>query len=184
MNDINSKTTVPETKPVEVILPNATVVNGNFLIWNEDPANKKLARLTLQFQGHELSSSNLSLFRALFEIRQKLEPDGILVRCYGSTKHVWPSGMGASMTRGVKSYKHYLGKRGDLKDIVHIFDSGPEVDPCTCEEQHQFHQKWLSSIGIDPQKEVIPWKNLFMQQPIVALKLFFKKKFQRKGSRA
>jgi hypothetical protein len=82
-----------------------------------------------------------------------------------------------------RAYKLYANKKSDLKDIVSIFDSGPDVEPCTVEEHAKFHKDWLLSIGIDPNREFYPWKSLFASQPFRTTVLFFNKKiFKRQKS--
>jgi hypothetical protein len=183
MNSKHVKEREPSTKPVEVLLPDKTVIHGTFLLWNEVPNNRKLGRIVFRLKDSEFSASNVSFFHALRDIRLELEKENLLLKCYGSSRQVWPSGMGLSMTRGEKSYRHYFGKKGDIKDVVSIFDSGSDVDPCTFEEQRQFHQQWLLSIGIDPNKEVYPWKALFASQPFKTAVLFFNKKILKRGKK-
>src|ERR1700733_1414978 len=173
MNSENIKEMKPEIKPVEVLMPDKSIVQGTFLLWNEDPKNRKLGRIVFRLMNKEFSSSNVSFFHALRDIRQELEHEGIFLICYGGSRQVWPSGMGLSMARGAKAYKTFLEKKGDIKDLVSIFDSGADVDPCTCEEQSQFHRKWLLSLGIDPNRKVYPWKALFASQPLKTAVLFF-----------
>ena len=174
-----SKHIEPQTRNVEVISAGKTIASGTFLIWSEDPANRRLGRIVLRFLDREFTKSNVSIFHALRDIRLELEAKKLFLKCYGSSRHVWPSGMGLSMARGEKAYRTFLAKKGDIKDIVSIFDTGSDVDPCTCEEQSLFHQQWLRSIGIDPQKKVIPWRSLFMQQPLRTSKLFLREKFRK-----
>jgi hypothetical protein len=169
----------PLVKAVEVLLPKKSIVQGKFHLWHEDPNNRKFARITLQFSDREFSSSNISCFYALKNIRRELEREGILLKCYGASRNVWPSGMSTSMRRGEMAYKLFLGKKGDIKDLVSIFDSDSDVDPCNFEEQKKFNGEWLVSIGIDPDKETYPWKNLFLQQPVKTLKLFLRKKLRK-----
>jgi len=179
MKSDNSKPPEPLIEPVEAILPDKSIVQGKFLLWYEDPNNRKFVRIVLQLNGKEIVSSGFTFYHTLKDIRLELERDGVLLKCYGSSRRVWPSGMGLSMGRGLKAYKTVLGKKGDIKDMVSIFNSGTDVDPCTFEEQKEFHRQWLSSIGVNPDKKTYPWKALFAQQPVKTLKLFVKEKLRR-----
>ena len=163
----------PITSPVEVLLPDKSTVQGRFLLWNKDPDNSKHVRLTIQFLNREISASSTTSFHALRNIRRELDCDKILLKCYGASRNVWPSPMGLDVGR---AYKLYANKKGDLKDIVSIFDSGPDVEPCTVEEHAKFHKDWLLSIGIDPEMKMIPWKALFVREPIKTTGLFFREK--------
>ena len=179
MNAQDERLIEPQIRTVDIISAGKPIASGTFLIWSEDPANRRLGRIVLRFLDREFTKSNVSIFHALRDIRFELERENVFLQCYGSSRQVWPSGLGLSATRGVKAYKHYLGKKGEIKDTVSIFDTGSDVDPCTCEEQSLFYQQWLRSIGIDPQKKVIPWKSLFMQQPLRTLKLLLREKFRK-----
>ena len=137
----------PYVKPVEMLFPDGAMAIGKFLIWDNDNDNPKLARVTLQFLERQLSSRNASFQIALRDIRGQLERDGILIRCYGCSRNVWASSMSGSMGRGVRAYKCFLGKKGDRRDLISIFDSGPDVDPCTLKDQEEFHKRWLASIA-------------------------------------
>lgn len=170
----------PLTRPVDILSPDKTTVHGTFLLQNEDRDNRKCALITLQYLNRQLSASNAGYFHALMDIRLELEKEGILLKCYGASRNVWPSGMGLSMG-GSKAYKQFLGKQCDIRDLVSVFDSGSDIDPCTVEEQRQFHKEWLLSIGIDPNKEVYPWKVLFASQPFKTAVLFFSKNILKRG---
>jgi hypothetical protein len=87
--------------------------------------------------------------------------------------------MGASMGNGEMAYRCYLGKKGDMKDLVSIFDSGQDVDPCSLKEQLEFRRQWLLSIGVDPDRKVYPWKILFLQHPVKTTRLFFKERLNK-----
>jgi len=144
MNSENS----PYVLPVDVILADKTICNGTLHIWDTDDVDPAVGRLDLEFAGKMQSSKGHSFFWVLREIRKVLDAEGILVRCYGCSRNVWPSSVSASMGRGVKAYRYVLGQRSSRKDIVSIFASGPDTDPCTFREQEEFHKLWLQSVGI------------------------------------
>jgi hypothetical protein len=39
-----------------------------------------------------------------------------------------------------------LGQPALMKDLIGIFDTGPDVDPVSVEEQERFHRGWLNSL--------------------------------------
>src|ERR1700722_11377739 len=164
-----SVATKPRTKSIEVLLPDKSTVEGKLLLWDCDPENTKIRRITLRFSGKELSTVDTTYWGALNKIRFELDAEKILLKCYGCSRNVWPSGMGLSMGTGGIAYKIFPAKKGDRKDLVSIFDSGLDVDPCTFNEQKEFHEQWLLSIGIDPNKKIYPWKQLFASQPLKTL---------------
>ena len=105
--------------------------------------------LTLQYPSGEITTQAADYFEALCQIRRQLEPAGWRPVCYGSSRNVWPSGMCRGMGLGLKAYKTQLGQRALFADLVRIFDSGDDVEPSSVEEQQQFHQAWLQSLGFD-----------------------------------
>ena len=171
----------PSTKSIELLLPDKSTVEAKLLIWDSAPENPEAKRIKLLFSKREFSSTGVSYFHALCKVRCDLETEGILLKCYGCSRNVWPSPMGDVVG---KAYKLFLGKTGELKDVVSIFDSGADVAPCTFQEQKEFHKQWLLSIGIDPDKKVYPWKNLFLQRPIKTLKLYWKVKTSNRNANA
>jgi hypothetical protein len=169
----------PFSRPIEVLLPDKSTAVGKLLLWDSDPDNPKVARITLQLMGREFSSRNVSYNHALNDIRRQLENDGILLKCYGSSRNVWPSSVTSGMGRGGEAYRLYLGKKGERKDVVSIFDSGSNVDACTLAEQEEFHKQWLLSVGISPGKRHYPWKAQFFQSPVRTAMLFLKEKLSK-----
>ena len=52
------------------------------------------------------------------------------------------------MGQGLKAYKQELGRQAMRSDLVMIFNSGPDVQPASVEEQEEFHYQWLQSLGL------------------------------------
>ncbi|MDB6130423.1 MAG: hypothetical protein JWM04_1530 [Verrucomicrobiales bacterium] len=145
---VKSNTNPEWTYTVEIILPPSKIVTGNFVLLSEDPNNPKVARLTLCFEGRETSKVGTSFDYALNSIREELEKGGILLKCWGSSRNVWPSSVTSGMGRVGRAYRRYMGKKPAQDDIVVIFESGTDVDPCTLQEQREAHNQWRSSVGI------------------------------------
>lgn len=103
--------------------------------------------LTLQYPSCEITTQASDYFEALCQIRRQLEPTGRRPVCYGSSRNVWPSGMCRGMGLGIKAYKTQLGRQALRADLVSIFETGADVVPSLVEEQQQFHQEWLQSLG-------------------------------------
>ena len=53
--------------------------------------------------------------------------------------------MARDMAQGLSAYRMTTGKHVSGRDIVEIFDSGPDVIPVTVETQREFFQDWLAS---------------------------------------
>jgi hypothetical protein len=109
-----------------------------------------LCRLRLQHAGGELTVEAFDYFEALCQIRRELEKSGWRPVCYGGSKSVYPSGMCRDMGRGLKAYRLQLGRPARLEDLVGIFESGPDVEPASVEEQRAFHDLWMRSVGAGP----------------------------------
>lgn len=150
MNHHNAS--APSVKPIDIVLPNKSTVSGKLSLWDEDPENRQFARLTLQFESREITGRGTSYNQALNSIRQQLEKEGVFLKCYGSSRNVWPSSVTSGMGRGGKAYKLYMGRKGERKDVVSIFDCGPDLDICTVNEQEAFYNQWLLSVGISRKK--------------------------------
>ena len=130
---------------VELVDRAGQVVSAAFLLDEDDDAEE--CRLTLEYQDTNLTAVGDDYFEAMCRIRQQLEPVGWLPVCYGASRHVYPSGMARNMgCRGLKAYKLRIGCPASTKDLVAIFDAGPDVEPTTVTEQAEFYAGWLRSL--------------------------------------
>jgi hypothetical protein len=109
-------------------------------------AENRRCILQLRLGTAEFSGEGPDYFDALCEVRRKLEVEGLLVRSYGCSRNLVLSGMCRDMGAGLNGYRVSLGKRPVRGDLVRIFDTGPDVDPVTVEEQRAFGREWLRSI--------------------------------------
>lgn len=135
----------PEFKDVDVELPGGKRIRARFVIWEEVPEDVDLVKLSLQYNGKEITSTDHDYFSAMCSIRRILEQEGSWLICYGASRNVYPSGMSRSMGAAVKAYKLEMGSPGRMSDLVCIFDAGPDVVPATVAEQEEFFKKWLES---------------------------------------
>jgi hypothetical protein len=110
-------------------------------------AEKRRCLLHLRLGTAEFSGEGPDYFEALCEVRRKLELRRLLVRSYGGSRTLVLSGMCRDMGSGLNGYRASLGKRPVRGDLVRIFDTGPDVEPVTVEEQRAFGREWLRSIG-------------------------------------
>ena len=123
------------------------IAPATLLMFDEAPDNPGLVKLTLHFNGQEISSVDDDYFSAMCAIRRVLEQEGALPCCYGASKNVYPSGMSRDMGAGVYAYKLTLGSPAKQADLVSIFDTGPDVVPATVAEQEDFFKRWSQSFG-------------------------------------
>jgi hypothetical protein len=134
-----------ESYQVQLINRVGQAANGTFLLDEDDDAEE--CRLALQYQDSELTAVADDYFEAMCRIRQQLEPTGWIPLCYGASRQVYPSGMARNMgCRGLKAYKLRIGCHASPKDLVAIFDVGPDVEPVTVIEQAEFYKGWLRSL--------------------------------------
>lgn len=131
----------PEFKDVEVEFPGNKRIHGRFLIWEEIIDGPELVKLSLQYDGREITSIDSDFFSAMVPIRRSLEPEGGRLLCYGASRNVYPSGMSRSMGAARKAYKLEMGSQAKNSDLVCIFDAGPDMIPATVAEQEEFFQK-------------------------------------------
>ena len=138
---------IPDSYPVRLVSQTKGEAEGVFLLGEHVYGDH--VTLTLQYPGGEVTSEASDYFEAMCQIRNRLQADGWRPVCYGSSRHVYPSGMCRGMGLGLKAYKMQLGRRSLFADLVGIFDVGPDVEPSSVEEQKRFQQEWLRSLGIN-----------------------------------
>ena len=86
-------------------------------------------------------------FTALADIREELAPLGLFPKIYGASRNVYPSPMSRSMGAGEKAYRLAMGRQAASRDLVSIFDHGPDLEPANVQEQRNFYESWLKSLG-------------------------------------
>lgn len=138
-----------ERYPVVLIAPNGQTISGEFLLDNDEHGDVR--RLTLRFETREIVKEADDFFDALILIRRELEHDGLVPRCYGASRNVYPSSMSRQMGGGgVRAYRLDLGQQGRIKDLVNIFEDGPDVELVSPDDQEAYYEEWLRSIGWPP----------------------------------
>ena|ERR1700722_18017718 len=135
-----------EHYPVPLVSQTKGKVEGVFVLDEDEDADD--VSLTLRYPSGEITGKAFDYFEAMCQIRDQLEVSGWRPVCYGSSRNVYPSGMCRDMGQGLKAYKMQLGQRAALADLVKIFDVGPDVEPSSVEEQKQFWEEWLRSLGV------------------------------------
>jgi len=92
-------------------------------------------------------------FEAFCQIRLQLEPEKLVPFCYGASRNVYPSGMGRDMGKGLKAYRVTPGKPATMKDLVNIFDQGPDVVPASVADQKKYWEDWWESVRAIQKKQ-------------------------------
>lgn len=103
-------------------------------------------RVRIVFEDRSFEGVAEDFFDALAALRRSCESAGYRVLCYGASRNVWPSGMARDMGRGLKAYRKSLGQPTTREDLVGIFETGSDVEPCTVEEQRAFNERWANSL--------------------------------------
>ena len=127
-------------KQIDLRMPDGSTTKASVIRKDNDST----CWLHLVGVGINETSSNTDYFEAFVEIRRKLAKRNIIPLCYASSRNVWPSGMARDMAQGLSAYKLKMGTHGE--ELVNIFESGPDVEPVTPEEQRAFSQAWLKSL--------------------------------------
>ena len=108
--------------------------------------SQRTCTLILRFLDNELAATEFDYFEALCRIREQLESFGLRPHCYGTSRNVFPSGMGRDMALGLQAYKTRIGAGPKFEDSVFISESGPDVEPVSVREQKAFHDQWINSL--------------------------------------
>jgi hypothetical protein len=116
-------------------------------------ANNQIDIAVLSFDGDVIEFNfNGQLYReieerpfiALKNLRKKLENENIFLLINGSRKDVHPSGFTLNTT---SAYVLEMGKSGDPKNIVGIFDATDKIELiATVEEQAERYKQWINSL--------------------------------------
>ena len=101
----------------------------------------KSCRILLEAEGIKETSTSTDYFASFADVRKNLAKKKVFPLCYGASRNVWPSAMARDMGQGLRAYKLELGKHSE--EMVHIFDTGDDIDPVTPEEQKEFSYKWF-----------------------------------------
>jgi hypothetical protein len=136
-----------ETREAELIDAAGNIIPAKLSMWEEDPDDIDLVRLSLRYAGGEITKSADGWFSAMSDVRRELENNGLLLKLYGASRNVYPSPMSRSMGGGHKAYKLQMGQPAKQSDLVSIFGVGPDIDLASVDEQEQFYRDWLKSLG-------------------------------------
>lgn len=104
--------------------------------------------MELSFNGSQNTIvKGIDLFDCLRSLRSKLDPKGIKILCNGARVDAYPSGM--LQGSGVpKVYINTMGKTASFENLVDLFDEAPAGKIGTVEEQREYHDKWIESLGL------------------------------------
>jgi hypothetical protein len=93
--------------------------------------------------GFNISGVGSDFFEAFCGIRDQLATHGFYPLCYGASLNVFPSPMSRDMSAEMVAYKMQPGRPVEVKDLVDIFETGPDLQISTVAAQKPFWSKWL-----------------------------------------
>jgi hypothetical protein len=85
------------------------------------------------------------LYKAMQTLRQYLEARGHQLLCAGARRDVVPSGMSVCMGGGRQAYVIRVGKQAT--ELVDIFDYAEPALVGTVQQQRDYVEAWLASLG-------------------------------------
>ena len=86
-------------------------------------------------------------FDCLLEIRESFEKTNMKILCNGARYDVYPSRMSRQMGKGIKAYVMIKGKQAMEDSLVDIFESADLVKIGTVQQQRDYYNAWLDSLG-------------------------------------
>lgn len=108
--------------------------------------SSEVCHIAFRYRGRIIEANAADYFDAFCQIRLQLEPERLIPFCYGASLHVFPSGMSRSMGSGLKAYRLSAGRQALTKDLVSIFDSGPDIIPSFVANQEEYFDEWIQSL--------------------------------------
>lgn len=98
-------------------------------------------------QFGKLNERGDTLFDALINLRLLLEKRGWILLCNVARKDAFPSQMMLQMALGRKIYILKRGMPARRENVVDIFDQATPEQVGTVQEQKEFHESWIRSLG-------------------------------------
>ena len=113
-------------------------------------------------------AADSNVFAAFRRTRAEMELSGLTALCYGASRDVHPSVLELhKMEHGLLAYKASTWSKDSPTRVVHIFDTGDDLDIGTVEEQSAYHRAlWNDrggSLKLDPPE--VGYPQLGVRQP-------------------
>ena len=127
---------------IKFLRPSGEIKNIKVTFPNEQPWFIELSLdgvQTTKFEGSDL-------FDCLCALRSKMDALGIKTLCNGARMDAFPSPMLQS-SGARKVYITEIGKQALRENLVNIFEEATVEKVGTVEEQFEYHNKWIDSLG-------------------------------------
>ena len=135
-----------EKLPLKLLIHGDTLLEGELYLYEKDPNDNNQVLIEVSFNDQKISKTGDNFFRALQNLRKKLENKHIQIICNGAALNVYPSPMQMSMGSCRTAYLLQLGQQAKRIDIVDIFSCLDSLTFVSVKEQELFYKKWIKSI--------------------------------------
>jgi len=105
-----------------------------------------ICRVSLVCRDQAITAERPNFFDAFCDVRQVLERVQLIPFCYGASLNVYLFNK-FDTSRGMVAHRLTKGVKPSQKDLVQVFDEGPDVIPCPVSLQKEFFNDWLISVG-------------------------------------
>lgn len=99
------------------------------------------------FKNLIISRKADNFFEALVSLRKELEKREVKLLCKGCCINVYPSAMILEMGAGRKAYCLVMGEQAKMSSLVDIFESCEVNEYSSVDEQFEFFNQWIESLG-------------------------------------
>ncbi|MEM9003004.1 MAG: formylglycine-generating enzyme family protein [Cyanobacteria bacterium P01_F01_bin.86] len=147
---------------IPMVTPDKTRQIAQVIRWSAGECHVQITCNGRSWQG-----SGDDALASLIDVRQRFEPDGYRLLCYGASLNGSASGMSRDADKVYQLEWRQPPERAKTKSIHDVFDTGPDVIPATYREQQIFKERWLTGVKLDRQS--VPYD--LLEYPVVAVDL-------------
>ena len=134
-----------EEKQIKVRKGSA-IFDSMLRFYENSPNDSEKAFIGLTFDDQNFICESDNLFRALQDLRRKLETVNIQILCNGAAKNVYPSPMLMGMGPCRKAFKLQCGRPAKMSDLIEIFDFDETLEFTDVDTQNAFYSHWVKSL--------------------------------------
>ncbi|MEO1521949.1 MAG: formylglycine-generating enzyme family protein [Cyanobacteria bacterium J06633_2] len=133
-----------QRREIPMLTPNQTQKTAQVVRWQ---AGDNYVQITCD--GHSWQGRGHDALASLIDVRQRFEPDGYRLLCYGASLYGLASGMSRDSDMVYHMEWRQSPESAKTKTIHDVFDAGPDVIPATYQEQQVFKEQWHASVKLD-----------------------------------